>query len=1432
MGQILRVDGEQELRVEGFGRSLAHRVIIATVDVRADGVLGLDVLRQLGVYIDLTRGALVRCREGRPAGVRMAVESGSSMEPASVPGRAEDPELGKTRGNPGDPSMEEPRGLVQGRPLAEVEAAKKRERDRCYIADMVAAARRIEARIAGTRSIEAPRRQRGLEMRAGMEEARARRETKGRVPVAEPRVRRKKNHLRASEKGLDKQRAGLNCQEAVRPCEIRVGRNETLPAHSESIVWCPVEGLGPGAELLLEPEGLPWEGIRVARCVARVIEGKVPVQVINLTGGDQKLDNRTMVARGEVLRKVGTHRYSRSVRVTGVAPGTRAELTREDWQEKLGHLGGQDRRGLQDVLENFADVFAEPSGEGCRLPVSHKIDTGSARPIAKRPYRVPYHERPVVEECLQDMLRKGVIAPSDSPWSAPVVLVKKRDPEGQLKYRFCTDFRGLNAVTRVDPYPLPLIQETLDQLGASKYFTTLDLTSGYHQVPVAPEDQEKTAFTTEGGHFEYKKMAFGLAGAPATFQRLMDRLLGRLKGKGALVYLDDVIIYSETLEEHLERLAEVLELLRQANLKVNWKKCRFAEKEVTYLGHVISADGVRPNPELVRAVKDYPTPTSQKEVRAFLGLAGYYRRFVPQFAERARPLTQLTGKRGFIWGPEEQAAFVDLREALCSDQVLVYPDFRDTFTLATDASGVALGAVLSQVREGRERPIAYASRQLRGPELNYSATEKELLAVVWATKLFRCYLLGRTFRLVTDHAALRWMLSLRDPSSRLTRWALRLQEFDYQVEHKPGKRHTNADALSRHTVAVAQSEGATRKALLGAQIRDPWCEKLQMDHTGMYRTDSGGLLYRTEKKTQPQEWKVVVPESMRSAVIEANHSSRWAGHPGIERTAALVKQSYYWPGLGRDVERLVKACRICAQRKTPAGLNVPVEPPFVAREPFEQISLDIVGPYPKSPRGNRYLLTVIDNLTRYAEAIPLREQSAEETARAFVENVVTRHGAPARLVTDQGRNFVSRLFREVCHLLGIRKLQTTAYHPQSNGMVERLHRTLTETMAHFARRDGKDWDLWVPYALMAYRAIPHTSTGYSPNYLIYGRELEGPLGSVRPLEGGSCEAARDMATRLREAHELAYQRAEAAWKERNRYCNRGRRSRQFAVGDLVYLKVPAIKPGHFPKFHRPWTGPHKVMEVISKVTYRLQLSHGGTTVVHINRLKPAFEEAQVGKRPTMGSGDRVISEPPVGVESRKSGPVGPLVDWEEDEDSDEEDGGMGGMVGTAIDDEDSEETTEAHLRGRCPVQLGESAECSREGCPLGGSFGERGSGAEVADESTLGPLDLYWSPGEDSGSEGDEPTAMPRESESRRTASPGEGSESAGIRGEDEARPGARVEEGVAEQGEVSGADSAMSSPASRRDPEYVPPRWHKGRVPSQEERRYNLRERTRPLSD
>lgn len=467
---------------------------------------------------------------------------------------------------------------------------------------------------------------------------------------------------------------------------------------------------------------------------------------------------------------------------------------------RTDHLNSEETLNLEKLCTKYADIFyVEDEPLTFTNQIKHHITTTDEIPIHCRTYRYPHVHRQEVKAQIAKMLAQGIIQPSTSAWSAPIwVVPKKSDASKKKKWRIVVDFRKLNAKTIDDRYPIPNINDILDKLGKCQYFTTLDLASGFYQVEMNPSDIHKTGFNVENGKYEFLRMPMGLKNSPSTLQRVMDNVLQDLQNSICLVYLDDIIVFSTSLQEHVVNLEKVFKRLRESNFKIQLDKSEFMKQETPYLGHIITPNGVKPNPDKISAIEKYPLPRTAKQIKQFLGLLGYYRKFIPDFARITKPLTQCLKKnKGITINQEYIDCFEKCKTLLINDPILQYPDFSKEFILRTDASNVALGAVLSQGTLGSDKPISYASRTLNESEINYSTIEKELLAIVWATQYFRPYLFGRKFKIITDHKPLQWMMNLKEPNSRITRWSLKLAEYDFTVIYRKGKSNTNADALSR-----------------------------------------------------------------------------------------------------------------------------------------------------------------------------------------------------------------------------------------------------------------------------------------------------------------------------------------------------------------------------------------------------------------------------------------------------------------------------------------------------------------------------------------------------------------------------------------------------------------------------------------------------------
>ena len=906
-------------------------------------------------------------------------------------------------------------------------------------------------------------------------------------------------------------------------------------------------------------------------------------------------------------------------------------------------LSETDRQTLLTTLLKYSDVFHESLGH--TDVITHEIATGDATPIQQYPRRLPYAYREEVNRQISEMLEQGVIQESISPWASPIVLVKKKDG----KFRFCVDYRKLNKVTKKDAHPLPRIDDLLDSLQGSNMFSTLDLRSGYWQVSMSPEDREKTAFSTPDGLWEFLRMPFGVSNGCATFQRGIQIVLSGLKYDTCLCYFDDIIIPSTSIEQHCERLELVLGRFRKHNLRVKASKCCFGVNEVTYLGHVVSAQGVHTDPGKIKAVAALEPPKTVEQVRSFLGLAGYYRNFIPNFAMVSAPLVSLT-KKGtkFAWLDQHANAFQALKKQLCMAPILAYPKFDRPFILQTDASDLGLGAVLAQTdNNGRERVISYASRSLSEREKAYSATEKEALAMIFAIDHFRVYLLGKEFTLVTDHSALQWLHSV-EPKGRLARWVMALQEYNFTVKHRPGNNNNNADALSRlplpqeakcsqnvpissftttmipgynlqqaqqndpHIAKIIEFKKADMpKPPFFAWAKDPVLRKFWHCWNNLYIVN--GLLVKSLSidKSLPQ-YAFVIPNSLVSSVLQGIHCSPFSGHLGLKRTLQRSKERYYWPDMNADITNFIQLCQICAQTKlNPHHKKAPLQSINVS-EPFVFWAMDYMGPLPETTQGNRHLLVVMDHFTKWCEIFPTKDQKARTVAEILVSKVFSRFGPPTVIHSDQGRNFESSLIHEICGLMGIHKSRTSAYHPQCDGLVERQNRTLQDMLTAYVSQHQHDWDRWVDLVAYAYNTSIHASTGYSPYQMVFGRlartPLEIDLGLPLTNPGSQHEYSESVRSKLKTITELARRQLESSRANQRRVdSTKDSNWTPLAVGRSVWLRRPKTW-----KFGRRWIGPYQIISH-QGVNYKLRSREGKDIVVHHNNVKPCTIPFNMGE---------------------------------------------------------------------------------------------------------------------------------------------------------------------------------------------------------------------------
>lgn len=880
-----------------------------------------------------------------------------------------------------------------------------------------------------------------------------------------------------------------------------------------------------------------------------------------------------------------------------------------DWMANMPECS----HAMQAILQKYRDVFRPVD----KIPPKRGDDMQHVIPLVPgaRPHFRPIKlyspmELEVINEMVATLLKQGLIVPSTSSWGAAIVLAKKKD--GTL--RPCVDWRVLNSFTIPDRHPLPLTEQIFSALAGAKYFSSCDLQGGYFQVRLREEEQHLTAFRVPNGHYMFTVLGQGLRNSPASFSRIMAKIFAQQHGKFVLIYMDDILIFSKTAEDHLKHVEEVLQVLKDNEFYAKLKKCTFEAPELTFLGHVIGRDGIKPDPKKIQAVQDWPIPKTVTDVRSFLGLANYFRKFIQGFSKLAAPLTNLTKQVGTLetWTDECAQSFQGLKDALCQAPTLLHPDWDKPFEVIADASIIGLGAVLMQ--DGH--PLAYLSKKLTPAEVNYTTTDQELLAVITALSEWRCFLEGGKFdfTIVSDHHPLTHLQTQPAVSRRQARWVEILQSYNWVWQYRPGRTNV-ADPLSRVAHAslnrmhvhllMAQADRRSarladksvtpmtvypppplskrkRKAsqaltliaptpvltaapleslpvdllsqLVDAYDQDLWFAEAQ--HTHCLRKDEDGIWWRGNR--------IAVPDSpsLKASILFELHDAPFSGHPGRDHTIEAVKRTYWWPGMDAYIKGYVKSCDNCQRNKgsnqKPAGLLQPLPIPAA---PWDSISMDFIQELPVTKdlpgvrKGYDAILVVVDRLTKMVHILPtFATCGAVGAATLFKDNVWKLHGVPKDVISDRGKEFCNKFMSELYRQLGTKVKLSTAYHPQSDGQTERVNRVLEDMLRNYTAAKQDDWHEYLAAAEFAINNAHHDSVGSTPFRLNYGRDPNLPGRAAQGLMPAANTFADRMIKGLADA-KLCLQQARNRMKDS---ADKKRRPISFSEGELVLLSSKNI----------------------------------------------------------------------------------------------------------------------------------------------------------------------------------------------------------------------------------------------------------------------------------
>lgn len=873
------------------------------------------------------------------------------------------------------------------------------------------------------------------------------------------------------------------------------------------------------------------------------------------------------------------------------------------------------------LLNKYEGIFSDQPGKVEEFQCQIRVKPGD--PIYQRQYPIPIARIPKVDAEIQRMVKLGIIEKSTSPWSSPIVCTEKKNGD----IRLCLDARKINTVIIPDRECPTNMEETLMKFQGMKYLSSIDLTAGYWQCPLRKDCREITAFLHKGRNYQFKVLPFGLINSVAEFQKILDQVLGPEILQFAAIYVDDIHITSKSFNEHMQHLERIFQKLSQHHITINRKKSQFLKSQIVFLGHIISEKGISMDPDKIQVIKNFQPPKTKKQIQSFLGFINFYRKFIRDLSQDTEQLSALVKKdTKWIWGTAQQQAFENIKEKFLEDIIIQFPDFTREFYINTDASTTHVGAELYQIKEdGRHQSLGFASRTLNSAERNYNTTELELLAIVFACKKFRHYLLGHQVKVLTDHHALTFLNTCQLLNSRLVRWSTFLQEYQLEIIHIPGRENIGADMLTRYPQSPTEEpQASTRniiinkltllnysselrkqfKELPALQQADEHIQKLKLRMNG--RTENNLIVYNQLlfRKSNSGEYQIIVPRELIKPLVIETHQIY--GHCGTYKTYQLLQQHHQFQSMYHTIKRIIKTCDLCQRTKVN---NVTARGPtlnLIPEKPMEMVSADLMGPLPRGQGGCQYILAILDIFSKYIKLYPLKRATTDTIVRRIVNDYIPTMGLFQKILTDNGTQFTSKKWIRKMEELKIKSIHTTAYHPESNP-VERANREIGRLLRTYCHKQHTNWLRWLDNVEFWINNTTHTTTGYSPQYIMFGENI--PLSITQLVTFPKYEPTNSVPDII----QIVMKKTQRKSKLRSEYKDRDKKFPKYAVGMKVLVKEHRLSSAEDHETHKLFLlyhGPYQICEVHDNNTVTVRDQSGHLRTYNFKNIKQYHEGDQ------------------------------------------------------------------------------------------------------------------------------------------------------------------------------------------------------------------------------